>query len=149
MWLKYVTGVDLTRHCARSMHGGYSRHVRPELDLMQVQLDEFEPPIAWYLCGVTRRWQNNAHLAFEAAPGERHELQVQGLHVTLTGGRPIPFDADAVPADDPHADDPKYATCRNWQFAHHLSAARGLPSIPNPTSRSRPTSWVRGQMRLL
>ncbi|WP_116211564.1 hypothetical protein [Streptomyces olivoreticuli] len=149
MWLKYVTGVDLGRHCARSLHGGYSKFVNPNEEVMEGRLDEFEPPIVWYLCGVTRRWATNAHLAFETAPGDRHELQVQGLHVTLADARPIPFDAEAIPGDDPHAGDRAFTTCRNWQFAHHLAKERGLTSIDNPPSRNRRSSWVRGQMRLL
>ncbi|MER5780187.1 hypothetical protein ABT104_00450 [Streptomyces mobaraensis] len=123
--------------------------MNPNEEVMQGRLEEFEPPIAWYLCGVTRRWETNAHLAFETAGGDRHELQVEGLHVTLTDARPIPFDSEAVPADDPHAGDPKFATCRNWQFAHHLAATRGLRSIPNRAPRSRAGGWVPGQMRLL
>lgn len=29
LWLKYVTGIDLSQHCARSLHGPYS----PSVDL--------------------------------------------------------------------------------------------------------------------
>ncbi|WP_424217015.1 hypothetical protein ACN20G_33525 (plasmid) [Streptomyces sp. BI20] len=150
LWLKYVTGVDLTRHCARSLHGTYSRLVSPELEHMGGVLDEARPPLAWYLCGVTSRWADNAHLAFEAAASdeEHADLEVLGLRVTLRGARPIRFGADAIPEDDPRAGDPAFATCRNWQFAHHLARARGLSSIPNRPGRAR--AWrVRGQMPLL
>ncbi|MEU1307771.1 hypothetical protein ABZ419_02580 [Streptomyces cinnamoneus] len=123
--------------------------MNPNQEVMQGRLDEFEPPIAWYLCGVTRKWATNAHLAFETAPGDQHELQVQGLHVTLTDARPILFGPEAVPADDPHAGDRAFMTCRNWQFAHHLAKERGLKSIGNPPSRGRRSTWVRGQMPLM
>ncbi|MFI0912523.1 hypothetical protein [Streptomyces abikoensis] len=123
--------------------------MKPDLEVMRVDLDEFRPPLAWYLCGVSRRWETNAHLAFEAAPDEEHELEVQGLQVVLRGGRPISFGPEAIPEGDPHAGDKAYTACRNWQFAHHLAATRGLTSIPNHGPRSRTGSWVRGQMRLL
>ncbi|MEV4741616.1 hypothetical protein [Streptomyces sp. NPDC049555] len=150
LWLKYVTGVDLRQHCARSLHGGYSTAVKPEHEAVELELAEFPHPIAWYLCGVTRRWGTNAHLAFEATEADEvHELEIQGLRVELHGGRPIPFGPEAIPSDDPNAGDRAFSTCRNWQFAHHLAAVHGLTSIPNRAPRSRTSGWVRGQMRLL
>jgi hypothetical protein len=154
LWLKYVTGIDLTRHCARALHGRYSRHVQPEHRHMDVALDEFPhaPILAYYLCAVTTnpyRWEDNAHLALQAAPGHSEELHIQGLTVSISGALPIPFDDSRIPDDDPHAHDRLYRTCRNWQFAHWLRHA-GVNSIRGENRRGiGSNSPVTGQIPLL
>ncbi|GAA1353716.1 hypothetical protein [Streptomyces beijiangensis] len=151
LWLKYVTGIDLSLHCARSLHGPYSKHVGPELRQMSTPLNERPTPIAWYLCGVTTdpsRWADNPHLAFEPAPGHTEELAVHGLAVTLTGARPIiGWGAHSIPAEAPNSHDRHYATCRNWQFAHHLHQA-GTPDIRGVRPRGPGTRNVIGQLPL-
>ncbi|MEY2226872.1 hypothetical protein [Streptomyces sp. BF23-19] len=152
LWLKYVTGIDLTQHCARSLHGPYSRAVQADAPRdLTLTLDEHRHAIAFYLCGVTTnpyRWEDNPHLAFESAPGYHVEIQVKDLKVTLTDARPIPFTARHIPADDPHATDRQFKTCRNWQFAHHLRAA-GVVTIPSERPRGLGTGSVAGQLPLM
>ncbi|MFC8447737.1 hypothetical protein [Kitasatospora sp. NPDC057223] len=151
LWLKYVTGIDLTRHCAVALHGRYSRHLNEDTRHVEVQLDEFPHALAWYLCGVTTRpyrWEDNPHLALEPAPGHTQDLQVKDLTVHLDGIRPIDFTNADVPADSPHADDPVYQTCRNWQFAHHLHA-RGIPSVQGDRPRITTLRPGSGQVELL
>lgn len=152
LWLKYVTGIDLTQHCARSLHGPYSRDVQQDgpQDLTTT-LDANRYAIAYYLCGVTtgpHRWEDNPHLAFERAPGYHVEIQVKDLKVTLTDARPIPFTDKHIPPDDPNAGDKRFATCRNWQFAHHLRAT-GVVTIPGERPRGLGTGSVPGQMTLM
>ncbi|MDX3205156.1 hypothetical protein [Streptomyces scabiei] len=152
LWLKYVTGIDLTQHCARSLHGRYSRQVNQDLTEATITLDEFPTPTCWYLCGVTTdpsRWAENPHLAFEAAPGCVEQLEVQHLSVTLTGARTIAgWGANSIPADAAHAADRTYVSCRNWQFAHHLHA-QGIPDIRGPRPRGLGAGQVSGQLPLL
>ncbi|UUU32015.1 hypothetical protein JIX56_20060 [Streptomyces sp. CA-210063] len=151
LWLKYVTGIDLTQHCARSLHGRYSQQVNQDLTEAAITLDEFPTPICWYLCGVTTdpsRWGENPHLAFEVAPGHVQDLEVQHLTVTLTGARPITgWGTNSVPADAAHANERDYASCRNWQFAHHLHTS-GVPSIPGHRPRGLGQGIVAGQLPL-
>ncbi|MFJ4791804.1 hypothetical protein [Kitasatospora purpeofusca] len=151
LWLKYVTGIDLSRHCAPALHGRYSRHINEHTLHAEVELDEFPHALAWYLCGVTvdpHRWKDNPHLALEAAPGHTQELQVQDLTVHLDGIRPIPFTDADVPADSPHTDDTEYSTCRNWWFAHYLHA-RGVPSVHGDRPRITTLRPGAGQVELL
>ncbi|MCX4749146.1 hypothetical protein OG455_27175 [Kitasatospora sp. NBC_01287] len=140
LWLKYVTGIDLSQHCARSLHGRYSRLVKPDTQHADVHLNEFSRAIAWYLCGVTTpyRWENNPHLALVEAPGHRQQLQVHGLAVELDGVKPIEFDGRHIPPDDPNAGDRAFNTCRNWWFAHHLRAVHGVRHMQGPTPSSGP-----------
>ncbi|MDY0816553.1 hypothetical protein [Kitasatospora purpeofusca] len=152
LWLKYVTGIDLSRHCAVALHGRYSRLVDERTQEATVHLDEFPHALAWYLCGVTTapyRWEDNPHLAVTAAPGHTETLNVQGLTVHLDGVKPIHFTAtDNVPDDDPHANDPAYRTCRNWQFAHYLRA-RGVPDVHGDRPRITTLRPGAGQVELL
>ncbi|MFE5089431.1 hypothetical protein [Streptomyces sp. NPDC056638] len=152
LWLKYVTGIDLSQHCARSLHGPYSPTVDPRHSRAEVALTEHAAPICWYLCGVTTdpsRWAENPHLAFEPAPGETHTLTVQHLTVTLIGTRPITgWGHHTIPATDPNARNKAYATCRNWQFAHHLHQT-GVPDIRGHRPRGLGTGLVEGQLPLL
>nr|BEK65762.1 hypothetical protein KPHV_29890 [Kitasatospora purpeofusca] len=151
LWLKYITGIDVTRHCATSLHGRYSRHVDERISKVTVELDEFPYALAWYLCGVTvnpNRWADNPHLAMEAAPGHTQDLRVQDLTVHLDGVRPIPFTDADIPDNDPNAGDPEFRTCRNWQFAYHLHA-RGIPHVPGYRPRTTTIRPGAGQVELL
>ncbi|MFJ8430489.1 hypothetical protein ACIQ9P_04195 [Kitasatospora sp. NPDC094019] len=152
LWLKYVTGIDLGRHCAVALHGRYSRLINEEIKQpTTVELNEFPHAIAWYLCGVTvspYRWEDNPHLAVESAPGHTQDLQVQDLTVHLDGVRPIPFTDADIPSDDPNSGDPDFATCRNWQFAHHLRA-RGVPHVHGDRPRITTVRPGAGQVELL
>jgi hypothetical protein len=131
VWLKYVTAVDLGVHCIRSLVGRRAR-IDPAAPLQSVRLDEHPSPAAFYLCAVSRPyvWSQNAHLAFENAPGESWSgiALVPQLRVVLHNARPITgWGGQSVPADAPHAHDRRYATCRNWQFAWYLHLERSAP----------------------
>ncbi|MEV6734423.1 MULTISPECIES: hypothetical protein [unclassified Streptomyces] len=78
------------------------------------------------------------------------EIQVKDLKVTLTDVRPIPFTARHIPANDSHAADKQFKTCRNCQFAHHLRAA-GVVTIPGERQRPRGlgTGSIAGQLPLM
>ncbi|MFG2143629.1 hypothetical protein ACGFRG_05435 [Streptomyces sp. NPDC048696] len=150
LWLKNVTGIDLSRHCARSLHGAYDRHVSPEATDIEVTLTSSPHTLAWYLCGVTihpYRWEENPHLALEAAPGHTEELGVQDLTVEISGLRPISFSEDCIDATHPHAHDREFRTCRNWQFAHHLKN-EGVPDVRGNRPRGTTLRGVFGQLPL-
>lgn len=150
LWLKYVTGIDLSRHCARSLHGRYSRHVNAESQDVEVRLDEYPHSLAWYLCGVTTRpyrWEDNPHLALEAAPGHTEKLSLQDLTVTVNGARPIHFDDRHIDPEHPCANRQEFSSCRNWQFAHYLHA-HGVPDIRGDRPRGMGTKGVSGQLPL-
>ncbi|WP_316521237.1 hypothetical protein [Kitasatospora brasiliensis] len=151
LWLKYVTGIDLSRHCAVALHGRYSRHIDETTREATVELDEFPHALAWYLCGVTSspyRWEDNPHLALELAPGHTQDLTVHDLTVHLDGVRPIDFTNAEVPADDPHAADHAFRSCRNWQFAHYLHN-RGVPNVHGDRPRVTTLRPGNGQGELL
>ncbi|MEU2590806.1 hypothetical protein ABZ630_08175 [Streptomyces albidoflavus] len=136
LWLKYLTGVDLTRHCARAFHGRYSQGISatPFRDMVTIDLNEFPAPHGWYLCGVTTdpsRWAENPHLALRPStdPQHRETIKVQALTVILFGIEPVTgWGEHSIPDNDDRRRLAEYRTCRNWQYAHHLHAA-GVSNI--------------------
>jgi hypothetical protein len=137
IWLVYIQAVDLTEHCISTFIGPHSRRVERDAEEQTVLLDEHPVPLAYYLCGVTYpySWADNAHLAFEHAPGEywHGPALVPGLTVTLQDARPITgWGPASIPDGTPHAGEYLYRTCRNWQCAWHLHRRLGADNRPNP-----------------
>lgn len=137
IWLKYVTGVDLSVHCIQSLIGPRQDGISLRADTQTLELTQHPNPLAFYLCGVSTPydWQRNAHLAFVAAEGETWEgdAGVRGLGIQLQDAAPIfGWGPDSVDTDDPNARIRLYRTCRNWQFAHEAKTRLGLTSRDNP-----------------
>ncbi len=123
LWLKYVTGVDLSQHCAKGLIGAYSKHIKADLSHAEnIDLNE-APANIFYLCGVSKpfRWVKNFHLAFRHKEGETLEFKSNGVHVVIENAERITFSADDIAPDDPNAHKKAYSTCRNWQFAHKIA----------------------------
>ncbi|GAA3304706.1 hypothetical protein GCM10020295_56520 [Streptomyces cinereospinus] len=100
-----------------------------------LELPQDNPPLAWYLCALPNpwNWSQNAHLAFEGAPGEEWEgpALVPGLHVQLTNARPITgWGEHDIPDSEPRRKSVRFRTCRNYQFAWWLRVQRNAPDAP-------------------
>lgn len=118
LWLKYVTGVNLHRHCANALKGQYSEKVKPQRPSpFVVKLDEFDADV-FYLCGVSQPyvWANNFHLAFEKAEGEQIAISRNGIGVTGANVREIVIRPEFT--ETPHSHLREFNTCRNWLFAN-------------------------------
>ena len=115
LWLKYVTGFNPQHHCAKCLTGRFSKlfsyqpsYVSPQV--VEGQLDEHESP--WlYVCGVTRRWEWNLHIAGQFRPGESVEFEDERFSVLIRDFRQFPIDSSVTPPAEK-----EFATCRNWQF---------------------------------
>lgn len=134
VWIKYVRAVDLTVHCIDSLIGDRHRDVANKAKTQTIVLDEFEQPIAWYLCGVTYpyRWQDNAHLLAVPAPDEIHEYSTANLRLTLHNCKPLVIHPYAIDPSDNHAREYLFKTCRNWQAAWILHTEYAAPNMLNP-----------------
>lgn len=120
LWLKYVTGVDLSVHCARCLKGAYSNKVGTKVtEGKDIPLDEAEAK-AYYLCGVTMpfNWSKNFHLAFVEEEGSLLEVSENGIDIVIENARRIDIVPDYINPYDPNAHKKAYSTCRNWQFAY-------------------------------
>ena len=120
MWLKYVTGFDLSVHCANCLIGNYSKKI-PIKD-NAVLLDEFEAKY-YYLCGVSipYKWEDNLHVAFRYKEGGR--IQYDDGHTMVVISDAEAIEIKALNSYDLH---PKgkfktYNTCRNWRFAYQTT----------------------------
>lgn len=119
LWLKYVTGPNMTRHCAQALQGRYSQRVKRDMALGRVvALDEFGPYSALYLCGVSPRWATNLHVAFRPGPGRVRRRLYNGLELELVGVEELPI--IALP-EGWRGFGPEFTTCRNFQFAAQLA----------------------------
>ncbi|MFF0089324.1 hypothetical protein ACFYSF_05085 [Streptomyces canus] len=128
--------VALDQHCLRS----FGQPDRPRVDVRRrhqaLELPQDNPPLAWYLCALPNpwNWSQNAHLAFEGAPGEEWEgpALVPGLIVRLDNARPITgWGEHNIPPTEPRRNSVRYRTCRNYQFAWWLRAHRNAPDAPS------------------
>jgi hypothetical protein len=135
MWLAGVRHVALDQHCLRS----FGQPDRPRVDVRRrhqtLELPEHNPPLAWYLCALPTpwNWSDNAHLAFEGAPGEQWDgpALVPGLHVHLNNARPIVgWGEHNIPLNEQRRNSVRFRTCRNYQFAWWLRIERNAPDAP-------------------
>jgi hypothetical protein len=138
LWLKYVTGVNLSQHCAKSLKGRYSSvftYGKPSFGPLTATLDEFAPPLAYYLCGVVRDEDRrrdgarNLHLAFRAKPGATVTRETDDARIILTDAEEIEITDDWIDRSHECAGIRGYASCRNWWFAWRL-AAQCVPDGP-------------------
>jgi hypothetical protein len=115
LWLKYVAAFNPERHCISCLRGRMELAVHPRMrgDGEPIFLAPREGE--WiYLCGNTRRWPENLHLAMRAEPGARAEIRCpNGTHVLVTGARAV----EIPPLPDGFRGlGREFTTCRNYQF---------------------------------
>ena len=116
-WLKHVRDYRLDVHCARSLVGKYDRRINKQMILNKPI--SFEGSNLIYLCGGTNRWETNLHTAARPAPGKQFSVQMyNGLMAIFCNAERIAF----PPLPDGYVGkDKTFTTCRNWQFAVHMS----------------------------
>lgn len=122
LWLKYINGIDLSNHCAKSFIGTYSKKISNTMKTEEnIILDESEA-VVYYLCGVSSpyNWDKNFHLAFKEKEGSILKFNHNGIEIEIENAERILFSEQDIDPSDVNADKPVYATCRNWQFAHWL-----------------------------
>lgn len=132
LWLKYVTGFDLSHHCAKCLLGEYSdafHFGEKNHDVINYQLDE-HPARYYYICGVTKpyNWKRNLHLAFEYAEGEYVEYKDDYTYILIENAKKIPI-IPLYPYMTEHGADRSYNTCRNWRFAYQMTYGDGGKNI--------------------
>jgi len=123
LWLKYVTGVDLSQHCAKCLQGAFSKRIKSSISQAQdIELNEADADI-FYLCGVAQpfNWAKNFHLAFRHKEGETLDFESNGICLTIENAERIEFSEEDIAPNDPNGHKKVYNTCRNWQFAHKIA----------------------------
>jgi hypothetical protein len=123
-WLKYVTNINLKRHCATGLTGPYDKRIsiqsrQDQSHWEDITLDQGESDF-YYICGVATpyNWDENFHCVLRCVPGETLVLDEQSVTGTIKNAVRVPIhEMDRINSTNQHKDDPKYYTCRNYQFA--------------------------------
>lgn len=119
LWLKSVSDVDLSKHCARCLVGDYDGRVNAKLrEAHDIKLDGD----VYYLCGVSQPyvWEKNFHMAFRRKDDSNVEYSDNGVSVVIEGAERLPIDEKYNNPFDIHYRAKSYSTCRNWQFANYF-----------------------------
>ena len=123
-WLKYVTDVNLEKHCQAGLKGPIDKRItqhknRDQSHWEDMILNQGESDF-YYICGVAQpaNWDENFHCVIRCVPGETLILDEQSVTGTILNAVRIPIhEMDCTNSNNPYKDNPKYYTCRNYQFA--------------------------------
>lgn len=113
LWGKRVTGFYPHLHCARSLIGSYTLEVNRDMGSGDRTIDLGDADF-FYLCGVTKKWDTNLHLAVRPRLGARCSITAyNGVRFQILGG-----DAIAIPMlpDGWRGLPTEFTRCRNFQF---------------------------------
>jgi hypothetical protein len=130
LWAKYVTGVNLSKHCTNALRGPYSKLLSAHNDslLESTILRLGERPLgsfcAIYICGVAKKgysrkanYPHNLHAAIEYAPGVNDRFVFEEWSLEVENGRflRIPSLDELAPefAGRPEA----FTSCRIFRWA--------------------------------
>lgn len=117
LWLKYITGFDITKHCAKCLTGNYSKLIQYRSQkvgkIYEGELSEYETPYA-YLCGVTRNYDDNLHIAFKKSQGEIIAYEDKNVSVSIENAQKL-----IIPPVAGKSFSVEQQSCRNFQFGYH------------------------------
>lgn len=121
-WVKEVVDVDLTKHCIWCLKGKRYYGLNQESGSMIA----LPAGVCYYWCGTTwpYKWEDNFHIAFEYEEGAKINLERKGVKAVLMNAKEIPIVTDYIDLSLPNCTDPKFNTCRNWQFANYFKKCR-------------------------
>lgn len=129
LWMKYVTGVNDTKHCTNCLRGKYgkilSKHndslaARPKITLDEQPRDSFS---AIYICGVIKKgyprsnYIHNLHAVVRPSGGKSDTFQFENWELSVINGffEPIPAETD-LPSQYRYLP-PSFTTCRIFRWA--------------------------------
>lgn len=118
LWLKYVTGADLSRHCARSLIGAYDKTINQDRREYADLILEDAP--FYYLCGV-KKYNTNLHLAFYKKIGENIEIDNEYYSLHISNAKQINIVPSYIDHNKKESLLGEYNTCRNWWFANWVA----------------------------
>lgn len=144
LWLKYITGFKYQRHCDAGFSGSYSKlHDTPRGRLVNAgrfSVELSQKPFRYlYLCGVTSRYEDNLHVAFQPEHGSSITFEDDRIRVVVSNAAQLSI---SPIADGFGGFGREFTTCRNWQFGMQYlggfdALARDRPDLftqPNRTT---------------
>lgn len=130
LWLRYISGVDLSQHCMKSLLGHNDNRVYSFLKRMEnLELSEAK---YYYLCGVDMNfdWNKNLHLAFRYSCGEILEVDNEFIRCRIINARRMEISDRYIDWSLPQSRNRHYNTCRNWWFANMIARSPGTRRPP-------------------
>lgn len=130
LWLRYVSGVDLSQHCMKSLLGSNDRRVYPFMK--KVWNLELKDAPYYYLCGVDLNfdWRKNLHLAFRYSCGEVLEVDNEFIRCRIINARRMEISERFIDWSLPQSHNKYFNTCRNWWFANMIARNPGTRKPP-------------------
>lgn len=128
IWLQYVQDVNLNRHCKPCLIGHTSFKIgKYDKHKENIVLNE-SPARYYYLCGGSYpyKWKNNFHLAWEEYPGKTLIFEDKGIYIEIENAIQIKFSEEDIDTRLPQSKNPKFRTCRNWQFANKVYKPKNM-----------------------
>lgn len=121
LWLKYVNGINLNTHCAKSLLGDYSKLIKSSIkEYNDIVLNEYEDYKFIYLCGVSVpfNWEANIHTVLVDKKGSKAIYEDEYLYIEVEDAELLENTFDITKCDHTKAKFKTYNTCRNWQYAY-------------------------------
>ena len=118
IWLRYISGVDLTQHCMNGLKGKNDKRVKGH----KLSYETMDLPEAkyYYLCGV-KTYNMNVHIAFRHLEGSKISIDNEFVSCEIDNAELYPINKDAINWKLPQANEELFNTCRNWWFANQIS----------------------------
>lgn len=138
-WAKSVVSFNPEHHCINSFKGQASKVFRTYMPVNEFVPLEFAEGDIVYFCGVADPWcwGNNMHLAGTSEEGSESSVFLYtGDRLVIQGLRRIEFD-DRVAVQEYADKGPKWATCRNFQFAAQMFKEGRIPLYVKKERKTR------------
>lgn len=124
LWLKLVTGIDLSQHCTKCLLGRFDRRIWGGSLIIPDRELKLADSRLYYLCGVCDDWvwSHNLHVAFAPAMGHDIVIDDEFCELRIENARRINITNENIDWHLPQAKKKEFNTCRNWWFANMINA---------------------------
>jgi len=127
-WLKGISKAQIDKCRAECFTGEnyptvYNNTRREGKSSVSLNIAPLKHIKAFYLCGVSSRYEDNVHIAFVPEKGSSFSIENSRYRVNVTNAREIHFQSYKPNPDGEYTDEQR--SCRNWIFANYLKD--GMP----------------------
>jgi hypothetical protein len=119
-WLRYITGVNLSQHCLKSLIGHSDKRImsfKTKYENLELKDAKF-----YYFCAVEENftWRLNIHIPFREKEGFLFKIDTDLVKGEFHNAEFIDIDPRQIDWSLPQSHQKAFSTCRNWQFANQI-----------------------------